>query len=243
MCGETKFGINFATRVQRGRVYYKSKCRDCENRYAASRRIRKGTVKPPNDPAIVRVPLEKRCVRCGEIKAAGEFSRLNRTTRLGRPVIYLNSRCKPCESRHGVLKHQKDPAKALARTLRYQKAHPERVAESKRRYRKQDHAQVLDRAWNFKRKSKRASGYNPASGEVKEAIEYTLEQYRIGDKYLDVYSGELIDEPTIDHIVPLHLGGDNSADNMCVTSIGNNSSKHCHSLLIWLVRRSFMPSS
>lgn len=68
-------------------------------------------------------------------------------------------------------------------------------------------------------------------------MEETLSLARVGDKYLDAYSGELIDTPTIDHIVPLSLGGTNDVDNLCVTSLSNNSSKFNDLLIVWMAKR------
>jgi 5-methylcytosine-specific restriction endonuclease McrA len=82
-----------------------------------------------------------------------------------------------------------------------------------------------------------AGGWSKNSKAVRKAIEETLELARIGNQYLDAYTGELIDEPTIDHIIPISKGGTNDADNLCVTSLSNNSSKFNDSLLIWLIKR------
>lgn len=60
---------------------------------------------------------------------------------------------------------------------------------------------------------------------------------RVGSQYLDAYTGELIDDPTIDHIIPLASDGAHSALNMCVTSRFNNTSKHKTPMLVWLVKR------
>lgn len=79
--------------------------------------------------------------------------------------------------------------------------------------------------------------HGASNREVREAISLTLDLARVGQGYLDAYSGEIISKPTIDHIVPLASGGGHSYDNLCVTSRFNNTSKHKVPLILWLVRR------
>jgi 5-methylcytosine-specific restriction endonuclease McrA len=43
-----------------------------------------------------------------------------------------------------------------------------------------------------------------------------------------------LDKPTIDHVEPLSKGGDHAADNIVPACRSCNSSKHNHSLLLWL---------
>lgn len=89
-----------------------------------------------------------------------------------------------------------------------------------------------------------ARGCDKRKKHIQNAIAETLEAYRVGDLYWDVYSSELIAVPTIDHIVPLAAGGGNGAENFCVTSRANNTAKNRMPLLVWLLRRppSFRPA-
>jgi 5-methylcytosine-specific restriction endonuclease McrA len=73
--------------------------------------------------------------------------------------------------------------------------------------------------------------------EAYRIIKEGCDQYKIGDKYLDVYSGELIDSPSVDHVVALSKGGKHEVDNLCVTSAKSNNEKHAHSLIMFLWRR------
>jgi len=68
-------------------------------------------------------------------------------------------------------------------------------------------------------------------------IERVLAEARFGDKYLDAYSGDMIDKPVVDHIVPLSRGGAHAYENLCVTSRSNNSTKHAKPLLVFLATR------
>jgi hypothetical protein len=89
-----------------------------------------------------------------------------------------------------------------------------------------------------------ARGCDKRNKDIRNAIAATLDAYRVGDLYWDVYSSELIAVPTIDHIVPLAAGGGNGAENFCVTSGANNTAKNRTPLLIWLLKRppSFRPA-
>ena len=82
-----------------------------------------------------------------------------------------------------------------------------------------------------------AMGCDKRLKHVRESIGEVLESYRVGDMYWDVYSSELIEKPTIDHIVPISSGGTNESANFCVTSLENNSSKNKMPLLVWLAKR------
>jgi hypothetical protein len=84
---------------------------------------------------------------------------------------------------------------------------------------------------------RRAFGCDRRKSEVKAAISVALESYRIGDLYWDVYDSRLIEVPTVDHVVPVSLGGTNHEDNFVVTSLANNSSKNKTPLLLWMLRR------
>jgi 5-methylcytosine-specific restriction endonuclease McrA len=68
-------------------------------------------------------------------------------------------------------------------------------------------------------------------------IEYTLESYRIGERYWDVYSSQLISKPEIDHITPIVDAGGNEWPNMAVTSRRNNAAKGGLPLLQYLLAR------
>jgi len=70
-----------------------------------------------------------------------------------------------------------------------------------------------------------------------DTIQKVLDEARFGDRWLDAYSGELITNPTIDHIEPLVRGGVHTYENLCVTSRANNGRKHARSLLVWLAVR------
>lgn len=181
----------------------------------------------------------KPCTDCGETKAISEFYLKTWNCLDGNVTQTPGSRCKVCHNNicKDYAKRNKIAVRAYQRVWR--EINAEKLREQKRQQKKRrpEHYKRESQASRYKRKSKAGAGYNKTLKAIKEAIAFTLEQYRVGDQYLDVYSGELIDKPTIDHIVPISQGGDNSAENMCVTSAFHNTSKHRNSLLIWLTKK------
>jgi hypothetical protein len=113
-----------------------------------------------------------------------------------------------------------------------------REAESiawKRYY--QANKSALQAYYRAKSHFRRLKGWDTNLRAVKQAMLEVLESYRIGSLYLDAYSGQLIAEPSVDHIVPLSAGGNCDADNLCVTSLANNQAKNDKPLLIWMATR------
>jgi 5-methylcytosine-specific restriction endonuclease McrA len=91
--------------------------------------------------------------------------------------------------------------------------------------------------------ARRAKGWRHDLKAIRLAIQDCLESYRIGDQYWDVYESRLIDEPTIDHIVPLSAGGSHTSDNFCITSVSSNSQKSDAPLIVWLAKRAALLKS
>jgi len=53
----------------------------------------------------------------------------------------------------------------------------------------------------------------------------------------DVLIAEIFDHPTIDHVIPLFSGGNNSMENIVPACTSCNSSKGKKSLLIWMFQQ------
>lgn len=121
-------------------------------------------------------------------------------------------------------------------TAEYYQLNKDRIREKKREKRKADRKAENLRSKAYKM-ARRSLGWNPKEPEIVAAVTECLESYRIGNQYWDVYESRLIDEPTIDHIVPVTAGGSHMAENFCVTSLENNASKSDWPLLVWLARR------
>ncbi|MCK8788090.1 HNH endonuclease [Roseomonas sp. NAR14] len=181
------------------------------------------------------VVTAKVCIMCGEEKPRAAFYTYPYTTNQGKRSVRLESRCIPCSrsrrkddyARHG------EARRATAR--RYKDANREAVAAQVREYRT---ANIdLLRRQRVVSEQKRRAGARISSAESRALIERVLEEARFGDRYLDAYTGELIDKPEIDHIVPLKAGGEHVYENLCVTSGKVNRSKHARPLLLWMASR------
>ncbi len=195
---------------------------------------------------------EKVCKQCGETKPIDQFSLSGWRIRAnGERRRYRAPHCKSCSN-----ERRRNTPGTRAKKAAYQRKYRLRDLESfkiakriSRQNNKESH-NARSRRWVEANLEKRRltlviseqrrrleQGWNKKSPAIRQAIEQTLELARFGDQYLDAYTGELIDKPTIDHIMPISAGGTNDADNLCVTSLSNNSSKCDDSLIVWLVKR------
>lgn len=221
--------VNYTTGTGKRSQKMKPNCKACQGlrdakRYVAHPHVPHGLEKP------------KYCRVCKSTKPAVEFGRVKRSS--GEVALYSN--CKSCVRERGkkyVSKHRvRRPVDYAIYGRQWYIANKERIRIRNQEFRKANPEKMRARyiAAIYKRK---AFGCDKKNPEVRRAIEATLESYRIGDQYWDVYESKLIDKPTIDHIVPLSAGGDNSADNFTVTSLSNNSSKNKLPLTVWLTKR------
>ena len=122
------------------------------------------------------------------------------------------------------------------RRARY-KRNRAKEASAWQRYRA-EHQEELRAYYRAKAHLRRALGWDTNRKAAKAAIMQVLAEARFGSSlYLDAYSGRLISDPTIDHIVPLSKGGTNAVSNLCATSFANNRSKGSQPLLVWMCRR------
>lgn len=175
----------------------------------------------------------KVCIMCGQQKAPTEFYRYPYTTNQGKRSIRSESRCKPCARARRLARYadRGEHERSVARA--YKAKNKSRVDAKARQYRTEN-AELLRaqrRGYEAKRRVK-------AGGLERSLTARVLAEYHMGDGlYLDAYSGALISDPTVDHIVPIAKGGKHEYDNLCVTSKANNSSKHTRSMLQWLMSK------
>jgi 5-methylcytosine-specific restriction endonuclease McrA len=144
-------------------------------------------------------------------------------------------RCKQCNRERRKETWASDPVKHRRRQNVLRDANREHLnREANRRNLERGAEKRLKRVIA---QQKRHACFGGTAAENRKIIEDALEFACFGDKYLDAYSGELIDRPTVDHIIPLSRGGQHSADNICITSFSNNASKNNKPLLSWLLER------
>jgi hypothetical protein len=184
-------------------------------------------------PVKSRMKVEKGCITCQVVKPRAEFHLYRYTTNQGKPSLRMDSRCKACNSVRRKLRKSEREREVVRK---YRSLHREQINNQIKRHRQEFRAETL--AGRIASEAKRrAKGYDRNLSATRESILQVLELYRIGNRYVDVYDGVLIDAPTIDHIEPLSGNGHHESGNLCVTSRQNNTSKHKTPLIVWMTRR------
>lgn len=156
----------------------------------------------------------RKCHICGEHKDESQFSRYAYTTLQGKRSVRFESRCRECNAERR--RHYRQPGEQK----RYRESNPHRT--------------MLQSSVSKIRRRLRKYGVM-----VPDATRITLdafESYRVGDKYLDAYTGKLIDRPILDHVVPLCKGGLHEPGNLCVTSYEVNRDKSENDLIAWMAK-------
>lgn len=182
------------------------------------------------------VKPDKVCCCCRLTKPVGEFSQYRYVTCQNRTSVRVSSRCRFCDAARRRERYVTTRTRENAQSRAWKAAHRDHVKAQVRVHREAIRPQVLlsRRASEVKR---RLAGYNRCVRSVKALIVQALELARFGDRYLDAYTGDLIASPVIDHVDPLSRGGRHEAENICVTSREQNSSKSDTPLLLWMLRK------
>lgn len=186
--------------------------------------------------ANFRIPDRRRCIACGEEKDGGGFYLSEYTTNQGKLSYRLSSTCRVCMSETRKARYACTRAKSIAMCARYRAGNRDRINKQLSDYRRRNPEKTRRQRIDSEQR-RRARGYNACVKAVRGLSASVLESYRLGDRYLDAYTGELLDKPTIDHVVPLSRGGAHVAENLCITSRANNTSKHDTPLLVWMLQR------
>lgn len=231
------------TSTGRPKLKLAARCKSCRRSIWSREHPKKPRVKHAS-PRKLPIDQPKFCPKCGALKSPDEFGKRNRNG-----YIALASRCIPCARtpseqqkiydgtrRQRVKADPERNARHRAYSATKFQANKERIRLRNIEARRREPEKVRLRAIaNVMRR--RAFGCDKSLPEVRAAVSETLDAYRIGDQYWDVYESRLIDAPTIDHLTAVTRGGTNSADNLTVTSRSNNSSKSTLPLIVWLAKR------
>lgn len=180
-----------------------------------------------------RIKDKKTCIMCGAEKPASAFYVVRYTTKQGKSSVRLESRCKECAKARRKHAHHSNRAAELIKMKARRGKNRDKYLASLKAYRAANRELLLRQRVISEQKRRAAK----AGQEDSAMIARVLDEAMVGDKWLDAYTGELIDKPEIDHIVPLTKGGAHSYENLCVTSGFNNRSKSNRSLLAWLAAR------
>lgn len=180
-----------------------------------------------------RLKAARRCISCSVEKSSDQFYCYEYKTTQGKQGVRHESRCKECARSRRIKAHHKNRPEELRKMRKRRAENRDAYLANLYAYRAANREKVLrQRVVSQQRREAKKLGKDDNA-----LIERVLEEARFGDKYLDAYTGELIDRPEIDHIVPISRGGAHAYENLCVTSRSNNSSKHARPLLVWLATR------
>lgn len=180
-----------------------------------------------------KLKAERACISCLSVKPATEFYVYEYVTTQGKSSVRHESRCKDCARARRRASHAANRPTELKKMTERREKNRDRYRASLYAFREANRSHVLaQRVAHQQRRTARKHGQDDNA-----LIERVLDEARVGDRYLDAYSGELIDRPVVDHIVPLSAGGAHAYENLCVTSRPNNSSKHAKPLLVWMATR------
>lgn len=170
---------------------------------------------------------EKRCTICGEIKPLSEFHRMTRSKDGHR------SQCKPCHRAASAQFRQEHPDYAREYRRIYRPANAEKIRkqqyawvernrdhlrsyQSQRRQVRHDHLTAYRREWHrIHPESKQTYENNRRNAEGRfTRQEWVSLKARFGNRCLACNRSEPEVKISVDHVVPLSLGGGNTIDNL-----------------------------
>lgn len=178
---------------------------------------------------------KRSCLECRQDKPLEAFYRSRYTTRQGKPSTRHASTCKACASVARKARHALERGSDLERQRVYRAANRNRLRASLNAYRAEN-MDKLRRQRVVSEQKRRVRGYNRCTKSVRAVIDAALELARVGDGYLDAYTGQIIDRPTIDHVVPLSEGGEHTLENVCITALEHNRAKRAMPMLVYLAK-------
>jgi len=177
------------------------------------------------------VPLSKRCTKCKEVKAVSEFYRCSKNG------DGLKCRCKDCRAEY---------ARGYMATYNpaYYKVHREEIKVAANRYYEENTEQVCERMRDYCRENaeenrRRSAQWQRNNREQRNEYcrnrrarrrsnggSHTVEEWLA---LCDAYDGKCArcgaEKQTLDHIVPVLLGGSNDIENIQPLCRSCNSSK------------------
>jgi 5-methylcytosine-specific restriction endonuclease McrA len=229
-CGETKPLADYY--IDRGRV--KPHCKACHaaaaqayrQSHAASLKINKAAYYQSRKTAgtpVVKHPPEKQCITCQEVKPAADFYIDSITGR-------LIGECKTCRTTAALAYAQAHPKQRRQIGRRYntqnpdvyrawRRANPQRVRAIKHRY-NSTHPEQL-KAWDHRRKARVRGAGGSFTGAEWRALkaQYDHRCLMCGRQEPEI-------KLSVDHVVPVALGGSNDASNIQPLCLFCNQSKH-----------------
>jgi 5-methylcytosine-specific restriction endonuclease McrA len=167
-------------------------------------------IKALGGASMKEIITQKRCTKCHIIKSANLFTR-RKEAKSG-----IGSWCKECERKRQKEWYSKNPEKGIAKTTRWRNKNIER-------YRKN-----LSNWARANKEKKRVNANNYAARKIKNGGKITESQWvALCEKYNNtcLCCGRKDVKLTLDHVVPLKVGGTNSIENAQPLCQSCNSSK------------------
>ncbi len=176
----------------------------------------------------------KTCRSCKLSLPASAYYVWGYTTNQGKRSQRIESQCKGCAKAKKAASHAANREANNAASRAYKKNNLASVTARAAAYRSENAARV--RATRVASQAKRRASCSMPAKDVRELFARVMDEAFMCGGWMDSYSGRIIQNPTIDHIVPVSRGGKNEYENLCVTSKENNSRKQRAPLLLWLTR-------
>ena len=195
----------------------------------------------------------KECAGCGEVKPVSAFHRHQR-----HPDGY-HSRCKVCRKAETTVYYVANAEAVKARSKAWREANPERYKQQLKDWAAKpgnlERKREVDRAWKHAHQEHRKEySQQPAQREYarlnaktqnarrkaqKSATVHRITKAEWLDRQLEyegrcAYCGTPVQEPTMDHVVPLIKGGDHSVGNIVPACGRCNRRKHDRDVLEFL---------
>lgn len=151
----------------------------------------------------------------------------------GAPRKYCSTecRCRARDEKHSTAEkmrrwRERNPERALEINRRWQRANPEKIAAKVKAYRQTPAGRAMKRAAEARRRARKANAKVVESFNLAEVFERDGWRCGIcGEPTNPEAKVPALDAPTLDHIVPLAMGGDHSLANAQCAHFSCNASK------------------
>lgn len=175
----------------------------------------------------------RECIMCRKRKPLSEFYRCKYTTGCGNPSLRYDSRCKSCNRQRRRKSHAANPEKDRENSIRWREKNPARKEEYQRLYQASAHGRAVKAKIQRKRKHRLRALGSYSDQDIAEILK--AQRHRCAG-----CRTKLDDRATIDHIIPIALGGTNARKNLQMLCVSCNSSKQAKPPETWYRQQGFL---